>query len=219
MLLGPNVDGVFIPDYPAAMLAAGRVDRNVEVVVAHNLNEGLLFADPRVSDQAGFTAFLAGLAPLVPTAKINTLADQIYPPDFSGAYPYRNQVERTTLAVGEGLLSCVAFGVNLAYKNQSRSYQFAMFPGVHGEDIAYTFFNGEGIGGFGIPINASVATTMQNWFVDFAMLGAGSGSTITQVPVYTSQANVANVTSSGFPTVKDPAANQRCRYWLTGLTP
>jgi len=219
LLPGPNVDDVFIPDYPAAMLAAGRVDKNVEVVVAHNSNEGLLFADPRISDQAGFTAFLAGLAPSVPAAKINTLANQIYPPDFSGAYPYRNQVERTALAVGEGLLSCIAFGLNLAYKNQSRSYQFSSFPGIHGEDVQHTFFNGESLGSFGIPINASVATTMQAWFVDFAMLGAGSGSTITQVPVYTSQANVVNITGSGFPIVKDPAANQRCRYWLTGLTP
>ena len=45
----------------------------------------------------------------------------------------------------------------------------------------------------GIPISASVAQTMQRWFVDFVALGDASGSTSTQILVYPAQANVANI--------------------------
>ncbi len=209
---------MFIPDYPGELLSAGVVDKQVKVIVAHNLDEGLLFTDPRVSDDAGFRAYLSGLMPSVTASRINVLATQIYPPDFSGAQPYRDQLGRTKLAIAEGLINCFAFGTSLAYTNQTRSYQFSLFPGMHAQDEAYTFFNGDSADSLGIPISSSVAQTMQRWFVDFAMLGDGAGSTATQIPVYTAQANVVSITGSGYPVVRDPSANSRCRYWLTGLT-
>ena len=218
-LFTPNVDGLFVPDYPAKLLLNGRVDRNVDIIVAHNLDEGLLFTDPRITNEAGFKAFLSGFMPSLPAAKINTLASTIYPPDFSGAQPYTSQVERTALAVGEAFMDCYAFGVNLAYRNESRSYQFSIFPGFHAEDVDYTFWNGETTSGLGIPIVASTATTMQRWFVDFTEKGDAVGSSARNIPVYTSAANVANITGTGFPTVRDPAANPRCRFWLEGLAP
>lgn len=217
-LIGPNVDGLFVPNYPGELLVAGKVDKRVKVIVAHNLDEGLLFTDPRISDDAGFRAYLAALLPSVPAFKIDVLASQIYPPDFSGAQPYTNQIGRTKLAVAEGVLDCFAYGVSLAYGNQTRSYMFSVFPGMHAQDERYTFFNGETADFLGIPISASVAETMQRWFVDFATRGDAPGSAATQIPVYTAQANVANVTGSGYLVVKDPAANVRCRYWLSGLT-
>ena len=186
--------------------------------MAHNLDEGLLFTDPRVNDQSGFKAYLAGFMPSVPAAKIGILAEQIYPPDFSGALPYTNQVGRTKLAIAEGLVNCFAFGTALAYANQTRSYQFSVFPGMHAQDIAYTFFNGESSDFLGVPILSSAAKVMQAWFADFAMRGDSAGSSVTQVPPYTAQANVLNITVSDFATVRDPSANSRCQFWLTELT-
>ncbi|KAK3392850.1 carboxylesterase family protein-like protein, partial [Podospora didyma] len=220
-VFGPNVDGVFTRDHPGKLLAAGQVDKQVKAIVAHNLDEGLLFTDPRITDEAGFKAYLAGLMPSLPAAKINVLASQIYPPDFSGTVlPYTDQIGRTKLAISEGLINCFSFGTNLAYANQSRSYQFSAFPGLHATDVSYTFYNaGDVVDGFGVPLSVPTAQLLQWWLTDFAALGYGAGSTASQIPVYTSLANVANVTEAGqHPTVKDPAANARCRYWLTGLT-
>lgn len=211
------VDGLFVPDFPGKLLSAGVVDKQVKVIVAHNLDEGLLFTDPQIADDAGFRAYLAALMPSVSPAKISTLASQIYPPDFSGAQPYTDQIGRTKLAVAEGVINCFAFGVSLAYTNQTRAYMFSLFPGMHAQDEPHTFFNGDSADSLGIPISPSVAQTMQGWFVDFARLGDAAGSTATQIPVYTDQANVANIVAAGYPVVKDPAANSRCRYWL-GLT-
>lgn len=49
----------------------------------------------------------------LPASKNNTLATQIHPPDFSGAQPYTDQVGRTKLTIGEGLVDCFAFGTHL----------------------------------------------------------------------------------------------------------
>ncbi len=217
-VFGPIVDGLLIPSNPGTLLSRGVVDKSVEIIVAHNFAEGLLFTDPRITDQAGFQAYLAGFMPSLPQSKINTLSQTIYPPDYSGAQPYTSPVERTTLAIAEGLINCFAWGVNQAYGNNTRGYQWSIFPGIHAGDVGYTFFNGEVVGSFGIPVVQDAAVKMQQWFVDFAAKGTATGSAAAELPVYGSGASVVNVTGTGFPVVKDPAANSRCRFWMEGLT-
>ena len=125
-----------------------------------------------------------------------------------------------TLAIGEGLLDCYALGSHLAYGNRTRGYQFAVFPGIHAQDLSYTFFvEAQSTDSLGVPIAVEAAKTMQDWVVDFAMLGPdGPGSAAAQLPVFGEGASVVNVTGFGFDVVKDPAANSRCRFWLD-LTP
>lgn len=151
--------------------------------------------------------------PSLPPAKLNTLATTVYPPDFSGALPYTNQVGRTKLAIAEGLIDCFAFGTSLAYANRTQSYLFSIFPGMHAQDTSYTFFNGVSKDGLGIPVAAQTAEKMQRWFVDFA-----TGVEVAEIPAYGAGASVVNVTGTAFPVVRDPAANERCRFWLGGLT-
>jgi len=212
---GSTIDGLYIPNHPGALLSAGRVNKNIKILVAHNLDEGLLFTDPRIQDDAGFRSYLQGLMPSLPASKLNTLATTIYPPDFSGSMPYTNQVGRTKLAIAEGLIDCFAFGTSLAYANRTQSYLFSIFPGIHAQDTSYTFFNGVPKDGLGIPITAAAAEKMQKWFIDFT---TGAGIPETEIPLYGSGADVVNITGSGYPVVRDPAANDRCRFWLGGLT-
>ncbi|KAK5662492.1 hypothetical protein OQA88_8404 [Cercophora sp. LCS_1] len=214
---GPNVDGLFFPDYLSHSLATRKVDRTVEVIVSYTLQEGLLFTDPRVQNNTAFKAFFAGLMPSIPAPKIDALA-AVYPEDFSGAQPYRNQTQRLTLAVSEGLILCNAFANHLGYNSQSRAYKFSLFPGIHAQDVGYTFWNGEPADSTGIPINGAAATTLQRWIADFTVSGAGPGSTASQIPVYTSQAKTMNITDSGSSVVfPDSASNPRCRFWVEGL--
>ena len=214
---GPNVDGLIVPDVLARSLAKGRVDQNVELIVAYNAAEGLLFTDPRVQNDSSFEAYFAGLMPSVPAAKIHALSTTVYPADFSGAQPYKTQTERLTLAVSEALVSCNAFGLHLGYANKTRAYKFSVFPGVHGQDVSYTFFNGESGDSLSIPIDGNIAVAMQRLFADFVRTGTASGSTATQIPVFTAQAKTLNITNAGNTVVTDPAANWRCRFWLDSL--
>lgn len=201
------------------------------MLVAHNLDEGLLFTDPRVANTSGFEAYLSGLMPSLPQGKISHLSTVIYPDDFSGSVlPYTDQIGRTKLAIAEGLIDCFSFGLGLAYANQTRGYQFGVFPGMHAQDVGYTFFGrGEedGVDGFGVPIAREVARRMQAWLVDFTMFGfgegegaGGEGNAARELPVYAGEANVMNITGpgeDGFQVVRDPAANRRCRFWLEEL--
>jgi hypothetical protein len=153
----------------------------------------------------------------VPATKITALAAQVYPPDFSGTQPYRTQTERLKLAIGEALIDCNAFGLNFAYSNNTHGYLFNFCPGLHTQDVPYTFFNGEFSDTLGLVISRSAAEAMQKWVVDFTILGYGGSSATTQLPLYGPAANVLDVPS--FNTVKDAAANARCQFWLNGLTP
>ncbi|KAK1756998.1 Alpha/Beta hydrolase protein [Echria macrotheca] len=214
---GPNVDGLFFPDELVRSLSSRRVDSSVDVIVAYNLNEGLLFTDPRVTDNTGFKNYFAGLMPSIPASKINQLATTVYPEDFSGAQPYTTQIQRLVLAVAESLIHCNAFATDLGYNNQTRSYKFSVWPGVHSADTSYTFYNGQPVDNFGFPINATIAQHFQKWWVDYTTLGEGSGSSITEIPIYTSQAKILNITDTGNFVVRDPAAGARCRFWIDGL--
>jgi hypothetical protein len=172
---GPNIDGVYIPSAPGTLFTQSRVDHAVQATVAHNLDEGLLFANPRVANQSGLDAFLQWLMPSLPASKVAYLATELYPPPppaslGAGNLPYTTYVDRTMLAVGEALIDCFAFGVALAYANQTRGYQFSVFPSMYALDVGYSFGDGgaaetDSLGG---PLVAADARAMQSWFVELA---------------------------------------------------
>ncbi|PKS11014.1 hypothetical protein jhhlp_002773 [Lomentospora prolificans] len=218
-VFGPNVDGILIPDEPIRLAAQRKVDEAVKVIVAHNANEGLLFTNPDVQDEAAFKQFFQNLMPNVPSQKINTIASDIYPPDFSGVQPYRTMTQRLSLAVGDALFTCNSFAISLAYSNMTRGYLFDICPGMHGQDVSYTFFNGERADSLGLLVDRPTAGKMQSWFVDFTIFGDASGSSATQLPVFGSGAQVAHINGgTTFPSVQDPAASARCRFWLNGFS-
>jgi hypothetical protein len=151
--------------------------------------------------------------PSLPAAKLAHLSTVIYPEDFSGAQPYTSPTERASLAVGEALIDCFAFGVGLGYGNRTGGVLFSVFPGMHAQDMDYTFWNGASQSGLGIPVDAGQAVEMQRWFVDFVT--GGWGAVAGRVPVYGVGTEVVDVVEGGFEVVRDPAANERCRYWLS----
>jgi len=218
-ILELNVDGRFLRDVPARILAQRKVDRSVEVLVAHNSREGGLFSDTRVQDDEGFRGYFSNLLPDLPPDKLDVLATEIYPLDFSGALPYRNHTERLMLAAGESIFDCHALATNLAYENNTRGYYFDMCPGIHAQDVSYSLYNEEETDIFGVSIDGDTAEQMQSWIVDFTIMGNRHGSKTRELPVYGPDARILHVknresTDAEFPIMKDPAANSRCRFWL-----
>ncbi|KAK1833453.1 Alpha/Beta hydrolase protein [Podospora conica] len=214
---GPNVDGAFFPDQLVRSLAKGKVDKTVEVIVGYNSWEGLLFTDPRVQNNTAFKALFQQLMPSISAAKINQLATTVYPEDFSGAQPYTTQTQRTTLALGESLVNCNSFGVHLGYSNQTRAYLFDVFPGIHAQDVAFSFFNPGALDFTGLPIDPTIADFWQSKIVDFARVGTAAGSTAALLPKYTSAGKTLKVQAAGNVVGDDPARNARCRFWVQGL--
>lgn len=54
----PIADEAFTPDLPGKLLAQGRSNKDFNVMVAHNSDEGLVFTSPQVDSSDIYDAFL-----------------------------------------------------------------------------------------------------------------------------------------------------------------
>jgi carboxylesterase type B len=221
---GPVVDGKFVPKLPGELLLHGQFDSSVKVMVGHNLNEGLTFASPFISNESSFATYVRQTIPAASSAVINTITQTLYPPVFDGTYGYKNQLERTSLLISEFSFTCNTRYLDLAYMNQTYSYYFTVPPGFHGEDIAYTFFNGDLTTlDNGFPVNTTVAGALQSYITSFAESGTpnlmGGMGGVPYFPIYGMNSSTQLLSNgSDFGTqVKDTSANARCDYLQKAL--
>jgi carboxylesterase type B len=227
---GPVVDGDFVPDLPGVLFASGRFDQGVEVMAGHNAREGGFFTDPTLRNDSELIRQIEtalGASPQV----AEYIASELYPAIYNGTQPYGNWYERAMLITTEFAFICNNFYMLSATSSQSYGYLFNVFPGFHGQDVAYTFYAGTD------PTNATSANfqdfvqvqypdaayTLQDWIVTFAM--GSSPLTIVpgspNLPLYDGggQIGTLNGAAGMFAASlgKEPADNERCRWWQQGL--
>ncbi|KAL2686755.1 hypothetical protein Neosp_004297 [[Neocosmospora] mangrovei] len=219
---GPSVDGVFVTQDPKAALAQGHFDASVRIMVGQNSNEGLLFTPP-ITDDAQYLDFVRSNFPTARDDAIDHITNALYPPIFDGSRGYRDQVGRAALTMGEGTFVCNAYALNRAYGNHS-SYLFDVFPGLHAQDVEYTFYNPDVIYQ-GLPVltmwgdNQTIAYVMQDYFTSFAIQGIPESQEdgLSEVLTYGDDAILTVLSKEGIVTRRDPAANERCAWWQTVL--
>lgn len=211
---GPVVCGSYVPDLPLRLLAQGAYHHNVSVLVGHNSNEGLLFTPPVIQTEAEYKFALGEIFPTANSSTIDTIADVLYPPVFNGSYGYDDQIGRTSVSVADFTIDCnahfLASTLSTAY-----AYLFAVPPGLHAEDIAYTFFNGDtSTSDEGFPVFESVAEAFQRYLMNFAMTGIPTAAGYEDFNRYRSNSTLANigVVNLGVQMV-DPAAKPQCEFW------
>ena len=151
-----------------------------------------------------------------------TIATQLYPEDFSGALGYTTQTDRLALILSEALVTCNVNALTSAFGAASSGYQFSVFPGIHAQDVMYTFFNGPAADFFGNVVDPGVASVLQSIIVDFTISGAGNlvAVALLQQPGLLFQPNSTtflNLDVNGLTAIQDPAANPRCQFWQQGL--
>lgn len=150
---GPAVDGDFVPLQPGQLLAQGRYDKDVRVMVGHNINEAASFIPPvRTNDEV--KDFLMTANPALPESSLLEITEVLYPSVFNGSYPYTDEFSRLNLIVTEGIFTCNSYYLGSAFQNQSYAYLFAVPPSLHGNDVPYTYYTG------GAP-SQSVASTLR----------------------------------------------------------
>ena len=213
---GPVVDpspGAYVPDFPSRLLSQGKF-HNISVTVGHNTDEGLLFTPPYVQTQAEFVAAIQALFPSADAANISYITNTLYPPVYNGTFGYTNAIGRTALAISNFIVTCnaEALASNL---NPGYLYVFSVPPGLHGEDIEYTFFNGaSGSSDDGVSVNATVAGVFQKYLTDYATTGKATASGFNDFAVYSSQDTANNIGLTGLGTqIKDPGAVSACSFW------
>ncbi|KAI9643680.1 hypothetical protein NHQ30_008302 [Ciborinia camelliae] len=212
---GPSVDGTFVPELPAKLLLDGKFDTSVKVMTGHNSNEGAFFTSPFFTTEADIVNDLTTTFPTVSNSTLDYITGTLYPPIYNGSYSYTTVWERAALLTAEVIFTCNARYINTAFLNETHSYYFTVPPGLHGEDIAYTFFNGDTTtSDDGLPVNATVAAALQRYIMNFARTGNPNGDGVPFFPEYQSNATTVVLGTTGFGSLQtDTTANNRCQWW------
>lgn len=206
---GPAVDGFFVPAMPGKLLLDGNFDKNLNIMVGHNLNEGLLFTDPLINDTTSFDDLIRREFPAAENSVINTIENVLYP-----ASAFKDYISRIALIQSEVSFTCNTRYLDLAFQNKTYSYYFTVPPGLHGSDIPYTFYNG------GSVVNATAAIALQDWITTFAETGMPSAPDVPNAPIfnmYGSNATVLNLAGASIMPQMDTVVNARCDFWQKAL--
>ena len=216
---GPTVDGLIAPALPGVLLLHGQFDKDLKIMVGHNSNEAISFTSPFVQNQTAYAEAIQSIFPDASAQTVDYIDTVLYPPVFDGTYNYTSQIERTALTINELSFSCNSRFLDLAFGNKTYSYLFSVPPGLHGEDVAYTYFNGDtSSSDDGSPVNATVARALQDYLTSFAMNGTPNEKGVPYFPMYGSGSAVENIALTGLgTTTKDAFANPRCDWWQKAL--
>lgn len=212
---GPTVDGDYVPELPGELLLSKNFDNSVEVMVAHNANEGIMFATPFAKSNSDMAAYLKAAVPSLDNTALEVILDSVYPEVFDGSFDYADQFERAAAIVGEAFFSCNTRYLGAAFGEKSYSYLFdAVNRGFHGEDLTYTFYNGPSTTADNGTVNATVAEALQSYITHFVATGDPNGGSAPFFPQYGTNSSVQVVAPDNFGTqIKDPENNERCSWW------
>lgn len=189
-----------------------------------------LFIPPSSNTQSAFDSFLAAQFPAATPAQIGYINNTLYPPPSpnpSSTYPYTSQFERLSLLDADVYNLCWTVLVSAAYaRTGAHNFIFAVDPGYHAQDLAYTFYNGQP---FQKEVNVTVAGTMQRAVADFVLGGDPNGgerdgprfpkwkADLSEVLIggdeAVSQAPVLRLTGEGYVEEKESAAG-RCGWFF-----
>ncbi|OCL04861.1 alpha/beta-hydrolase [Glonium stellatum] len=212
---GPVVDGDFAPLLAGQLLAQGRFDKSLRVMVGHNADEGLAFTSPYVQTEDLFEEYFRTSFPAVSAATVYYLTQQLYPPVFDGTYGYVNETQRTNLALSDLAFTCNTFYLDTAFANRTYSYLFSIAPALHGQDVPYTYYTG------GPPsssvANTTVAVAMQDYITSFVKTGQPSAEGMPAFHMYGPNATILDLNYTSISHMVDDTANQRCVWWQKAL--
>ncbi|KAI3396190.1 hypothetical protein diail_393 [Diaporthe ilicicola] len=211
---GPVPDGTYVPALPQVLLAEGKFHSNVNVMAAHNSLEAAPFVSSTIASEAELIEALTASFPEI--ANITYILDTLYP-----ASEFASEFLRGVQFVGDVDFSCTTRYLALALANQTHNYIFAVAPGYHAEDTAYTFFNGDtSTLNDGVAVDPALAHALQDYIVGFAATGVPADNpagTALEFPVYGNDAAVVRITAEGLVVGTDDMANKRCAWWQQAM--
>lgn len=193
---GPSVDGTFVPEPLPALLAQGDFDQSVTAFIGMNSHEGILFSDPTVESSAAYSTYIRNMIPGISNASASHIEEVLYPEVFDGSYGYTSQFERGLITFQELFFTCNSPMLSWGLQNRTYNYIFAVPPGVHAQDVPYTFYNGPETSVGGItpppttPAEIAVAGILQSWIATFVTRGTPRAGGVQSFEPYGSTANV-----------------------------
>lgn len=191
-------------------------------MTGHNLEEGLFFTSPFVFTPESFKQNV--ISNSFPNADKNQVSDYIlhtlYPDVLNGTYGYTDPIARASYIISEAMFSCNAQYLGAAFAKLGEpggkvwSYLFAVPPALHGEDVAYTFYEGPATA----VKNETLAVMMQSYFTNFVRAGDPNGEGLPAFGKYREplDAGAGAIMEFGLKTTRmraDPLPRRRCDWW------
>ncbi|KAL7758660.1 hypothetical protein ACKLNR_011087 [Fusarium oxysporum f. sp. zingiberi] len=212
---GPFVDGLYVPENPDKLFAEGRHIQKVDVLIGFNEDEGLIFTSPESNDNAGYRKFLESTYPNASPETLDHIESKLYPPVFDGSYGYTNQTGRASITKAESEFTCKYGFLQAAYGNKAKSYRFNVYPGLHGSEMHYTFYNGPKRNP---EVDEAIAVGFQELLTSFAAIGNATSLAAPQgVPVYGEERHMLYIGNEGFGITTDATVPERCKFWQSGI--
>ncbi|KAH0429721.1 acetylcholinesterase [Colletotrichum camelliae] len=219
----PAVDGIFVPEEPARLLLSGEFDY-VRGLIGTNANEGILFGDPRINSTEAYSEFVRTLVAGISNDSATAMEQEVYPPIFDGSRGYTDNFERAYQGFGEFCFTCNQPFTSRGLGNATYNYQFAASPGVHGQDLGFTFYRGEAIDPAGAPfppttdVDIAVSRILQSWIASFVTTGVPTAPNVTGFEPYGAEGNLLVLSEANNSThvargVDPTLARGRCE-WL-----
>ena len=208
----PTIDNDLIPDLPSRLLNEGLFIKNISMIASYNYNEGRSFGNQSVTTNADFNDWVYVNFPSATSQVQNYIINNVYPPIYDGSLPYTSPLERIELFTLEYLVSCNTYSISRAYGNNTHNYLFNIPPGIHAQDLAYTWYPTGATPDF----YANRAIELQGLLAQFVLTGDPNRDTYPVWDPYTEKANILKMSPEGFTQETDVgAANHRCEYLLS----
>ncbi|KAI9669893.1 MAG: hypothetical protein M1831_006928 [Alyxoria varia] len=225
---------------PSAKRGGGQhIDSTVPVITSHTSDEGSLFTSPNIETASDYENFITSFVGPPPQPKdssppaVHHIASTLYPPDYSGAQGYTSNRQRANLTISDLTVICNARGL-LRRRSHSPSpsyyYEFAVPPGIHGQDLYSTFFDfDEGDGkndgninaGTDKAVNIPVAYLIQRYLTNFVKTGVPGDADTPAFPPTTGENMVMmrfgkDLDSVGVRSQDEqgvPNLEEKCNFW------
>ncbi|KAA1475673.1 alpha/beta-hydrolase [Dentipellis sp. KUC8613] len=154
----PVVDGDFIVERPTETLKRGQVNGEA-LIVSTNGHEGDLFTPPAAIAAGNFTitSYITQLLPRLDAQHIQQAVQLYSTGEFDGV------AAQASAVIGDVTLVCSAYAMLAAFGDRAWKAEFAVPPGLHGEDLSYEFLH------FSTPptfTNTDFATAFQQGFMN-----------------------------------------------------
>ena len=217
LTFGPTVDGVFIPNLPGKLLLEGRFNHDVKLMIGHNSNESFFFTPNFETTTSQFNNFTRSYLPSAASTSVTDyIENTLYPPVFGGTCPYRNGFQRLQLFIAESTFTCNTRYLARGFGNNTYSYEFAVPPGLHGQDVPYTFYVPGTKPPFGgvLPMLPNIAKLLQTYIANFVTTGDPNGVGLPEFPTYGGDSTVLVLDAAADGKVMtDELASGRCEWW------
>lgn len=173
---GPAVDGSFIRDLPTMELSKGNHWKDMNIIVGHNSNEGIIFTSTLPASNAQVRQLVKTTFQNATDATIDRILN-LYPEP--GLFKkYISNFARSADLIGQFIVSCNTRYLAKAYAGKAYNYQFSVIPGIHAMDLLFTFWRpGLNIGPIEIDFSLdfltskNLATGWQSYLTSFVRAG------------------------------------------------